>query len=166
MDTKLPILALCVFNFCLFGTRAILGGHILNGIIEGDNTPYKQSEVTALFLHTTLLSCMIGAAVSIFGLVHLKEWTETTRMVAMGLGIYGFLMEALVTGYGGKQWELTDDLLEDRLHFMGTASPVQAFTMLLFVGVLFMPLTKPETVEEEGGMTDEHHDDEVAADKA
>uniref|UniRef100_A0A7S3P9C3 Uncharacterized protein n=1 Tax=Amphora coffeiformis TaxID=265554 RepID=A0A7S3P9C3_9STRA len=161
MDFKLPLLGLCAFNFCLYGTRALLGGHIINGIIEGDNEPIRQSAVTFLFLQTTLLTCMFGIAATLFGFVHVKEWTDTSRMVAMGLGLIACMMEFLTTGYGGKQWELTGDLLEDRLHFMGVSAPVEAFTMLLFVGVLFMPLAKPAERDEEGGMTDEHHDDEV-----
>ena len=160
MDAKLPILALCAFNFALYGTRALLGGHILNGIIEGDNEPVRQSNVTELLLEMTLITCMIGAATSLFGFLHLKEWNESSRMVALGLGLVSFLMECLVTGYAGKQWELTGDLLEDRLHFMGIAAPVAALTMLLFVVAVFLPLPKTTEHDEEGGETDIHHDDE------
>ena len=165
MDYKLPLTGLCIFNFCLYGTRALLGGHIINGIIEGDNDPRSQSTVTYLFLQTTLLACMFGVAATLFGFVHVKEWTDTSRLVAMGLGLIAFFMECLATGYGGKQWELTGEELEDRLHFMGVSAPVEAFTMMLFVGVLFMPLSKPAERDEEGGMTDEHHDDEAVPPK-
>ena len=159
MDFKLPILALTAFNFCLYGTRAILGGYIINSIIE-NTIDSDQSVVTYLFLQVTLIACMIGGAASVFGFFHFWEYTDTTRMVALGMGLMGVFMDLLATGYAGKQWERGpwDDKedLEGRLQFMGAATVAEAFTMMLFVTALVLPIKKEE---DHGGMTVEHQDE-------
>lgn len=164
MDAKIPVFVLSTFNFCLYGVRAILGGHIINGLVEGDNRGDAQSVVTDDFLLLTNIVCMVGVAASLFGFIHLHEWSHASRMVALGLGVLAVTMELLVTGYASKQWQLdamsaVEDL-EGRLYFMGIATVVEAFTMMLFVAVL---LFLPNGKKEEGDaaeLTDEHHEDE------
>ena len=114
-------------------------------------------------------SVLIGGAAIVFGFFHLNEWTETTRAIALAMGLLACFMEFLALGYGSKQWQL-DTIVEDadldaRLQFLGAASTAATLTQLLWVSALFhFPLdneaedVSPKQVHE-GEMTDEHVED-------
>lgn len=164
---KQLVFLLTTFNFCLYSTRAILAGYIINALVEGTNLGWSHSEVTNEFLLLTLIACCVGAGASSFGLVYIKEWNDIARIVAIGMGLMAFFLDLLVVGYGGKQWNLGAQVngedLEGRLTFLGIASCFEAATVLAFVSWLFMaPHEKATTarVPEDGGETDLHHEEE------
>jgi hypothetical protein len=170
-NMKLFLFALATFNVGLYGARAILAGYNTNQIYDGglQHSVDDETIISPLFLETTLLACMIGGAAIVFGFFHLNEWTETTRAIALAMGLLACFMEFLALGYGSKQWQL-DTIVEDadldaRLQFLGAASTAATLTQLLWVSALFhFPLdneaedVSPKQVHE-GEMTDEHIED-------
>jgi hypothetical protein len=174
-NSKLFLFTLATFNVFLYGTRAILAGFNTNQLYDDDINDDADDDtlISPLFLQTTLLACMIGGASIVFGFFHLKEWTETTRAIALAMGLLVCFMEFLALGYGAKQWQLdtaVDDAdLDRRLQFLGASSAAATLTQLLWVSALFaFPLEKeaedtaPKEVghqSDEGEVTDEHIED-------
>lgn len=172
-QTKLFIFALACFNLVLYAARAIVAGQTLNDeiYIESGDYPNDFGAWSDVFLIVyTLPACTTGGAASVFTLIHVFEWTKASRLVALGLAILGLFADFLDMSHAAKQWqqgswdeEMYDaESLDARLHFVGVAAVVGAFTQMLMVAALFffkLTTTTNDQVEE-GELTDEHHEDE------
>lgn len=147
---KGTVVLAALLNLGFYGVRAIVAGTMINDRLNGDVVS-DENVVTPILVQTTLIVSMIGCASGFAGMLHNKEWSSSSRLVGIGVGVIACMLDLLAFGYASKQWQVGDDDLSEslggRAQFIGAAAAIQVATQIIYVAVI--NASDPELVESE-----------------